>query len=560
MIRRSKMGRSAKRSFASIAKKWQNARRSLLGGLRRLTDFKEQTISLPDGAERKQPNSGSLVNPLYWLVQGFKFVGRYLTSRSALAAVQGMPALLGIVAPLVFGIWLTPSESKLLDRARSKRDFLISQDQHEEADFYARWMCTLRPGEPQPLLDRARLLHAMNREDEAKAIALQLSSDKKFVPALEWLCDLDLQTLKDATIPDDAKMQQLTARLLFIIAKKPSSVQAQFMLGTVYLMQNNYAQAAVPFQEVLRLTRQPIPEVHYSLAVVQQKLGEVAQSRKNASVAADEFLERLATQPFALQDTVQLLRSLLMAERENEAADFVNQLLPKRTPQEQEQLKWLLAEVYAQWSKRLREREKRTAQDLARAVNLVHQGLAASASNPVITEELVALSCLSEIDDAALDQQLEIALNSGVSPGLVHFIQGTRSLLGDTPDPETAMQHFELAATHNAALPGLLNNMADAMADSDEADLDQALKLIEQAITSMPNQPHFYDTRGKIKLRQGEPLEAIADFEKALAAPEIRGVVHRQLAEAFKTLGNDAESRKHAKLATKYRNRKNLSN
>ncbi len=360
--------------------------------------------------------------------------------------------------------------------------------------------------------------------------------------------------------PDDAKMQQLTARLLFIIEKKPSSVQVQFMLGTVYLMQKNYAQAAVPFQEVLRLTRQPTPEVHYSLAVVQEKLGEVAQSRTNASVAADEFLKRLATQPFALQDTVQLLRSLLMAEREKEAAEFVNQLLPKRTPQEQDQLKWLLAEVYAQWSKRLREREKkRTAQDLARAVNLVHQGLAASASNPVITEELVALSCMREIDDAALDQQLEIALNSGVSPGLVHFIQGTRSLLGDTPAPETAMQHFELAATHNAALPGLLNNMADAMADSDEADLDKALKLIEQAIASMPNQPHFFDTRGKIKLRQGEPLKAIADFEKALAAPDIRGVVHKQLADAYKATGNEAERNKHEQLATKYKNEVNLS-
>ncbi|MEZ6033114.1 MAG: hypothetical protein R3C17_08490 [Planctomycetaceae bacterium] len=231
---------------------------------------------------------------------------------------------------------------------------------------------------------------------------------------------------------------------------------------------------------------------------------------------------------------------------------MIQQASPNRTEQEANELKWLLGEVYAQWCQRLRLKPYRTAEDLARAVDAIYKGVVVAPNNPFVTEEMVQLSCVKDVDDELLQGQLEVALNSGVSPGLVHFIMGTRLLLQENADAKEALQHFELAMQHNASLPGLLNNIADAMVEADSEEIDRALTLVNQAIELIPNQPYFYDTRGKIFLKKGEPLKAVADLEKALAATELRPQVHAELAAAFQSLNNQTQYEYHKAMSEQY--------
>jgi regulator of sirC expression with transglutaminase-like and TPR domain len=102
-------------------------------------------------------------------------------------------------------------------------------------------------------------------------------------------------------------------------------------------------------------------------------------------------------------------------------------------------------------------------------------------------------------------------------------------------------------------MPGLLNNMADAIAESETPNLPQALNLVEQALKMLPNQPHVHDTRGKIYLRMGEPLKAIADLEIALQAAELRPAAHAKLAEAYLLLGDQRQHAYHKAMVDSLR-------
>ena len=98
-------------------------------------------------------------------------------------------------------------------------------------------------------------------------------------------------------------------------------------------------------------------------------------------------------------------------------------------------------------------------------------------------------------------------------------------------------------------MPGLLNNVADAIVESPEPDLDRALALVQEAFRFLPGQPHLFDTRGKIYLKRGEPKLAIADFERALTEPELRPGVHMRLAEAWELLGDGQKAAIHRTTA-----------
>ena len=535
---------------------FQKASKTSNAAIASLAKLKEETVTTRGTVVRKRLKTSNYFNPIFWVLQSFWFVARYLTSRAPVAGLQGLPALAGMVAPLLAGIWLTPSVDQKAGYARERMSFYAEHEQFEKADFFARQLCTLTANSPSDLLARAVLLDKMDRTDEAIAIAAQLGNTDKYLPAVEWMTEKELKAISDSGSVDEQRDQQLLTGLRWILQIQPDHLKANLMLGTFHMMRGQFTSALPLLRKVAELSNGSIPEAQYSLAVVQKNLGQTSECKVAASFASDGFLERDSQDAYSIQNVLQTLRALVMAEREPEAVAMLLQTMPQRNEQEVSELKWLLGEVYAQWGKRLRLKSRRSSEELSQAVDVMHRALAAAPNNPVVTEELIALSCTKELEDAMLDGQLQVALNSGISPGLIHFVRGTRLLMTEEPDADSALQHFELAMAHDSAMPGLLNNMADAMVESPTVELHLALRLIEQAIVMMPNQPHFYDTRGKILLKQHEPLKAIADFEKALAAPEIRGLAHEKLSEAYKTMGNEKESQHHQQMALQYKKTK----
>jgi tetratricopeptide (TPR) repeat protein len=325
-----------------------------------------------------------------------------------------------------------------------------------------------------------------------------------------------------------------------------------FMLGTYLLYRSQLLEARPVLKHVVSLQKGNFPEALYSLAVVEAQLGEEEASRTAAGLAADGFLKRDTLKEFQVEAFMQLIRSLLIARRETEAIQLIQQKF-KEVPAYEQQFRQLTGEVLAAWSTRLRTSAGRTSEDIQQALAAVSQAVIAAPTSPAVTKELVALAGVSEISDETLDEHLTKALDAGVSPGVIHFIQGTRCLSRNPPDIEAGLQHLRIADTHNPGMPGLLNNMADAIVESETPNLPQALNLVEQALKMLPNQPHVHDTRGKIYLRMGEPLKAISDLEIALQAAELRPTAHAKLAEAYLLLGDQRQHAYHKAMVDSLR-------
>jgi predicted Zn-dependent protease len=75
---------------------------------------------------------------------------------------------------------------------------------------------------------------------------------------------------------------------------------------------------------------------------------------------------------------------------------------------------------------------------------------------------------------------------------------------------EAKIQYQQILKAHPDNVSAL-NDLAFLLADTG-GDLDQALKLTQQALAKLPNQPAFTDTLGYIYLKKGQNASAMQAF------------------------------------------------
>ncbi len=139
------------------------------------------------------------------------------------------------------------------------------------------------------------------------------------------------------------------------------------------------------------------------------------------------------------------------------------------------------------------------------------------------------------------------ALAQGLDPKAVHFVRGTLALFENRA--EEARKELELASSGGAQLPGVLNNLAMAILQSENADLESALQMAELANQMLPNHPFLRDTRGQILVKLKRYSDAVPDLEFALREEELAKAAHRALAVAYKELGNNELAQRHEGLS-----------
>ncbi|MGV2336197.1 MAG UNVERIFIED_CONTAM: tetratricopeptide repeat protein [Planctomycetaceae bacterium] len=517
-----------------------------------LFKLRESEVSVSRDDRRRMPARLSYINPVFWVVQSVMLMIRYVQSRQYGNMLRGVPALGGLCFPVVLSLWFAPSFDQELQQTSNRLSRALDADDLTLADFHARKMCALVPDDSSAWMRLAVVRDLQGKPADAERIAIEKGVQRGYVPAAEWLADRRFAAVVGNSEADATLEKELVDGLKWIIERRPEDVRANFMLGTYLLYRSQLLEARPVLKHVVSLQKGNFPEALYSLAVVEAQLGEEEASRTAAGLAADGFLKRDTLKEFQVEAFMQLIRSLLIARRETEAIQLIQQKF-KEVPAYEQQFRQLTGEVLAAWSTRLRTSAGRTSEDIQQALAAVSQAVIAAPTSPAVTKELVALAGVSEISDETLDEHLTKALDAGVSPGVIHFIQGTRCLSRNPPDIEAGLQHLRIADTHNPGMPGLLNNMADAIVESETPNLPQALNLVEQALKMLPNQPHVHDTRGKIYLRMGEPLKAISDLEIALQAAELRPTAHAKLAEAYLLLGDQRQHAYHKAMVDSLR-------
>ena len=494
----------------------------------------------------------NLLNPLFWIREFWGFLLRFLASRELLSFLYSIPAMTFAVAPFAAEYWRVPSQSELLQRAQNGYIRTASAEQLDSAEFYLKLWGALSE-DPIPVrLAECDFFERTGRLDQGLRLAEEGYLQYQSMGCLEWLCNKEFQQF--LKVPDElAKTvkfsEALEVHLKAFLQQQKNNGDKGTMLGVVYVRRGEFLNAIEILSDVVALTGGRTPEAPYYLAMCHQQQNRIPEAITAAKLAADAFRERMAREKFNFRTLLDYCRCLVMAQQESAALQAMEQHLQHCTEEERQQVVFLTGDVYAAWSRRLRLNSDRSEADFFTALELLGKGLALSPQNPRLLEELSYLGCSTEVDGELLEQKLTQAMDSGVSPGIVHFIRGTRDLLKDPPDVDAALVHFRLSEQHSQSYAGLLNNLAHAISISEEGDMAAALDLVEQALRMLPDEPVIYETRGRVLLRMGEAERAIADFERALSAEALRGDAHQGLSKAYAMLGKDGESERHARLA-----------
>lgn len=511
-----------------------------------------ETKETTSGSKIRKPKRGSYVNPLFWAKQFFFFSVRYFQSRSITAFLHGLPVLM-VAAIMVSGyFWTRADRAGRIDKLKTQLNVATDEDDFQRADFYARKLCFLQANSPKAVFERAMLHETFGKRDKAMRISFQLADTGKYLPALEWLCEVGLEELQNSEGQFEQETHDaLVDNILELVNRQKTNPRAYLMLGTAYLLINDFQRAKLPIERAVELSRTVPPELHWSLSAISNGMGETTRAKSYADKAATGFMARYASSPSTTtrSSVVRMIRALVRAHREKDAVDILRLRVGSKSPSSGGRDESLLAEVYGLWARRERSTEGNSAEAIARSVIHLKNGLALAPSHPLLLNELTELAC-SERGQALLPaEKLSNFLDSGISPGLIHFILGTRIADSRGAGDKEAARHLKLAMTHNAAFPGLLNNLAHSIIESKSDPPERALTLIELAIQAMPNQPYFFDTRARVHSAMKQYDLAIVDFERALAAPELRSSIHANLANIYDQLGEKDRASRHRHLS-----------
>ena len=83
------------------------------------------------------------------------------------------------------------------------------------------------------------------------------------------------------------------------------------------------------------------------------------------------------------------------------------------------------------------------------------------------------------------------------------------------------------------------------LSDGSIKDHSRALRLVDRALVTFPNNPEILETRGAVYVKLGRYADAVADLQQCLGKSGDVRDVHRYLAEAYRGLGNTELARRH---------------
>ena len=192
-------------------------------------------------------------------------------------------------------------------------------------------------------------------------------------------------------------------------------------------------------------------------------------------------------------------------------------------------------------------RGKQTPNAIVERMQVIHQAATLAPNNPLVVEAIIDIVLQFRDNQNEEVRILREAALQGLNPESVHFVRGTIALLENRPDE--AKIHLELAAKNNLQIPGILNNLAVAIASDTKGHLTEALALSNAALEQLKH-PYLYETRGQILFKQGKYSECILDLEKGLQAQELAPAIYPSLITAYRALNNNALADEYAARLT----------
>jgi tetratricopeptide (TPR) repeat protein len=463
---------------------------------------------------------------------------RWLRSRDRRLLRRGLPAVLGFVAWLVFGTCLflwSPREAEsryngIADKALARKDF-------ETARIATQRLLGIGH-EPrrQHLFDLALSLGGLGRDKDAVSLLGTVAPLDRpgYLPGHLFIAQT-LLAKTNATLQEIGSAEQ---HLKYVIALNPQSLDADELLGRIYVRLGKWEQAEKYLSDVVSSR----PQTALLLAAALKAQGDTVGARSWAERAARFHREKVESAKLDVPASRLAWADALAMIEDYKGAFTVLEAGWKQY--ENQAYLSPMGEVCALWVDSL---TRNRSGDLTAQVALIQRGLEYAPQNETLLQHLIALSHMAGPEGGAAHATITRMLTDGNAPAILHFTLAIDAWQHGHPD--TARQHFALAFGSASQLPFVANNMAMILAVGDKPDLPRALAIIQPVLDRFPNNPSFRETRGQVLVRLGRWQEGVADLEFALPQLASTRSTHSALADAYRGLGLRDLAAEHERLA-----------
>lgn len=463
-------------------------------------------------------------------------------------------------------------------------DFYLGLGNFEEAKHYYKEAEDANPADK--LAAKKRLIRALKAEgkrDEAVHLADETVKEQpKDEEARGLRADLWLETGK----PDD--LNKALQEFQDLSAQNPSDAILHYQLGRAELLKKDLNSAHSQFAEAVRL-RGGFIEARYRLA-------EISLTQHHASQALQQASDILAYRPNDFQARLLHAGAVMSLGNQDGARSELDALI-REFPKAPEP-KLLLGELMRS-EKKFPEAAKvlenvghddpRAILGLAgtyasqnqvdKAIRLLEDALTKSPDSTVLREGLASMAAQSGQYDLALSEFQKLLDKNpkstilclrighlyerkGDYPHAIAMYRKGQQLSGDDPGPmvllaeglTTAGQPAEAVTLYRKVLSShpdqavAMNNLAILLSDTG-GNVDEALKLAQNAVKKAPGNAEFADTAGYIYLKKGMRDVALRTFENLVHKYPQSSTFHYHLGMALFENGDRAGAKKELDAA-----------
>ena len=308
-------------------------------------------------------------------------------------------------------------------------------------------------------------------------------------------------------------------------ADKSDSIEMQKAWGTYYLVGGDLKQSV----DYLKKAAESEPAIYLQIAELQARMNDLDAVRNTLATARRQLEQQFLSNPGNEQNRLLYATSLFYIGELPQAEMLMKEGLEQT---ENENFRQLLAAVFV----RMYNSEVSTEAGVKNAFKYLPMALEYDPNFEPALMRIVQFAKSSDDGLAASREMMQEFIAAGNSSALAYFVLGSLEwIAGNMQQAEFNMQQ---AIALDEGLPVVANNLAFLIATGDQPDYDSALRYVNLALKSVPDNPDYLDTRAMIYFKIGKLGEAAIDYQKALKTARDPAPIQLQLAEINDRMGN----------------------
>ncbi|MFN7626601.1 MAG: hypothetical protein ACK5PZ_07200 [Pirellula sp.] len=388
---------------------------------------------------------------------------------------------------------------------------------------------------PEPALRFCRLLAENDELERGNAIIEALAPDDSpgYPPAHEQ------RAIGYANLIARGASPQYASSLFWHLnqAGNRSSENVSLAWATYYRATGQLDPCIRSFEAAARIN----PDHYFSAADLCGINRDRESADKLMKLARDEFRRRLAQDPLDTKSRIQLAQAMARLEQFDEA----EQTLRSGVQLQADDVN--LVHGLANLELLRYERANMLQQPLDARLEHLMKAFNILRDPSIVFDRMVRLyrDANDENDKSKIRSFFDEQLQQREATPVGHFALSVIAVLEE--DTEEAIRQLERTLELDPEQPLVKNNLAWLLAARESPDLDRALELASSAVANAPQIATYQDTLGTILLKRGETAQAVTELERALPGMPAndRYKVHRKLAQAYQTLGNEDLAERH---------------